>query len=201
MKSVKFKNLLMVDTICDFKTFIPIKMNHYHCNCHNLYHWVKLIYLKSSLRKRKMTKLVCQRNGHLQIELTNQALIFLNERNSDLITRMGINTIMHCKLRKNNSKIYNATYDLAGWALYHKQGDYFITYERYSVPHLAFRTHPDLVAYVENTNQDELKIINIPEGDRIIDKSLGKELEFCGEFEDYPLRFVVVVSDDDVRIL
>nr|QBK94057.1 MAG: hypothetical protein LCPAC406_03710 [Pithovirus LCPAC406] len=114
---------------------------------------------------------------------------------------MGIDTIMYDKLQKNNSKIYNATYDLAGYTLYHKQGDYFITYKRNSVSHIAFRTHPDLVAYIENTNQDELKIINIPEGDRIIDKSLGKELEFCGEFEDFPLRFVVVVSDDGVRIL
>nr|QBK92440.1 MAG: hypothetical protein LCPAC401_00780 [Pithovirus LCPAC401] len=52
------------------------------------------------------------------------------------------------------------------------------------------RTHSDFVAYVENTNQTEFKIIIIPEGDRIIEKSLGKELRFAGEFEFFPLRIL-----------
>ncbi len=150
-----------------------------------------------------MTKLVCKRNGHLFINLTVESLIYLNEKNSDLILREGINTITHNDFMKhrNDRDMYNETYDRHGCILYHKQGDYCITSNLDSVSHLAFRTHPDFIDYIENTNQTELEIITIPVGNRIIEKSLGKEICPGSDFEDFPLRFVVVISDDDVIIL
>ncbi len=77
-------------------------------------------------------------------------------------------------MRCGNGNIYNETYDQYGHTLYHKQGDYCVISNLNSVSHLEFRIHPDFVAYIENTNQIELRIITIPEGDRIVEKSLGK---------------------------
>nr|QBK94047.1 MAG: uncharacterized protein LCPAC406_03610 [Pithovirus LCPAC406] len=125
-----------------------------------------------------MTTLVCMANcdpiiGMWYI-LPKHALIFLDKKHSSLIFRIGKDSGQYEELFSRLTKsritkhieldVYQLRYP------YNREGDYFVIDSR--IHGLEWRTHPDLISYVKETDQTTYKIIDIPEGKTLTEFSI-----------------------------
>ena len=146
-----------------------------------------------------MIRLICYKDaedypGMIMHEFSFRARVFLDQRNSPFVTKA-----------EKGSKIYEIiskwafkdrekwdkreTYQACGGSIpYNKDKDYFVQ-DDFTLDSLEWRTHSDLIAYVEETDQKDFRIVDIPEGKKLTVVHVGAGLE------------IVVVSDGDCEVL
>ena len=121
-----------------------------------------MIYFDIIFTTRNMTRLICLKNANplegMEYELSPKALTFLDKINSSLITRDGKDSWMYkeCLLSHRNPSPGRYEYT------YNEEGEYFI--KSAGLKGIEFRTHPDLIAYVEAMYPTPYKIVNFPKG-------------------------------------
>nr|QBK92581.1 MAG: uncharacterized protein LCPAC401_02190 [Pithovirus LCPAC401] len=137
-----------------------------------------------------MVRLVCFAIADPQIlgmwyNLPKDALIFLNKKRSVLISRIGKESDKYKELIFKYDELKSST-DIFGYA-YNVAGDYFIVDSE--IRGLKWRTHPDLIFYVEETDQTMFKIIDIPEG-KVFTEIKLHNAGFTMIVADGPAKFV-----------
>nr|QBK93088.1 MAG: uncharacterized protein LCPAC403_02220 [Pithovirus LCPAC403] len=140
-----------------------------------------------------MTRLVCRKDGEDFRELCevgSDFLIFLDKRNSPLSVRIQKDNEVYDFLvqdLKNHKPWHkNAQYIVCNDGIhYNVDGDYFVDIAE--VDYLHLRTHLDFIAYVDDTDQEEYEIINIPEEKKLT--------EICFGFE-----CVITASDNFIQV-
>ena len=146
-----------------------------------------------------MIRLVCRADCDvhpgMQYELEVGALIFLDKKNSPLITRMEKGSAKYKTLamtfkeseKWDKSKSYRI---FNGDILYNEEKDYFVDQSSVSKDGIKWRIHPHLIEYVDKTDQKEFKIVIIPKGKKLTISHIGNE-----GWE------IIVVSDGDCQVL
>ncbi len=132
-----------------------------------------------------MTRLVCNNNALLEgmnYSLSIDALMFLGKINSPLILRIGKDSDRYERMLSAHRG--RSFYRYA----YNEEGEYFIQNVGI-IRGIEWRTHPDLISYIENTDQEEFKIIDVPEGKVLT--------EFTSEDPDY---YIMIISDGPITV-
>nr|QBK94052.1 MAG: uncharacterized protein LCPAC406_03660 [Pithovirus LCPAC406] len=135
-----------------------------------------------------MTRLVCLNNDHpldgMDYTLSAHALVFLDKINSSLIFRTGKDSDKYegmLSAHRNHSFFSFFSYT------YNEEKKYFI--ESAGIRGIEWRTYPDLISYIEETNQEEFKILDVPEGKVFTEF----ELEDSG-------NYVMIISDGPITV-
>nr|QBK94048.1 MAG: uncharacterized protein LCPAC406_03620 [Pithovirus LCPAC406] len=132
-----------------------------------------------------MTRFICNKtldpSEGMNYSLSIDALMFLGKINSPLIFRTGKDSDKYeGMLSARNSNFYKYAYN--------EEGEYFIQNVGI-IRGIEWRTHPDLISYIEETDQDEFKIMDVP-GGKIF-------TEFTSENPDY---YIVIISDGPITV-
>nr|QBK92582.1 MAG: uncharacterized protein LCPAC401_02200 [Pithovirus LCPAC401] len=136
-----------------------------------------------------MTRLVCNKNNPLNgmnYELSKGARVFLDKINSPFVIKKG----KECHWYENAlSQYLNPKMGRYEGYAYNEEGEYFI-YDARIIKGIEWRTHPDLIAYIEQTDQTEFKILDVPEGKVFTEFHLEEDSD----------HFVMIISDGPVII-
>nr|QBK93089.1 MAG: uncharacterized protein LCPAC403_02230 [Pithovirus LCPAC403] len=148
-----------------------------------------------------MTRLVCRKyNGSFGElgEVGSDFLIFLDKRKSPLSVRVQKSAPSYRLFERNltSRKTWdkNAQYIMSNNIMrrntpYNVGGDYFVDIAE--VNYLYLRTHTDFIAYVNDTDQEDYEIVDIPKGKKFTEISTGLECE---------PECVIVVSDNFIQV-
>nr|QBK94049.1 MAG: uncharacterized protein LCPAC406_03630 [Pithovirus LCPAC406] len=136
-----------------------------------------------------MTRLVCINNEYpldgMNYELPKDARIFLDKINSPLVSKSG----KECHWYKDALSQYrNPKIGMYREYAYNEEGEYFI--HDAGIRGIKWRTHPDLIAYIEQTDQTNYKIMDVPEGKIFT--------EFHLEESDHNDLFIIIISDSPI---
>ena len=109
-----------------------------------------------------MTKLVCNRTNDplhgMDYTLSKDARIFLDKIDSSLVSRSGKECHWYESALSNLRNPEIIKYEHA----YNEKSKYFIM--NAGIKGIEWRTHPDLISYIEETDQKEFKIMDVQEG-------------------------------------
>ncbi len=139
-----------------------------------------------------MTRLVCSNYysplDGMDYTLSKDARIFLDKINSPLVSREG----KECHWYKGALSHYrDPNYPKIGMYskyAYNEEGKYFI-HDAGIIKGLEWRTHPDLIAYIEETDQKEYKIMDVPEGKVLTEFQLEESDSYVMIISDGPIIF------------
>ncbi len=128
-----------------------------------------------------MTRLVCINNDSplegMDYTLSKDARIFLDKVNSPLVLGIGKEADWYESALSHYRDPKIGMYEYA----YNEEGKYFIM-SAGTGGGIKWRTHPDLIAYIEQTDQKEFKIMDVPEGKVFTEIALDD-------------RFIMIISD------
>nr|QBK93288.1 MAG: uncharacterized protein LCPAC403_04220 [Pithovirus LCPAC403] len=149
-----------------------------------------------------MTYIVCSKNNkYLPIfcEYDVNLIIFLDKRNSLLIVRERKNSQWY-KSHKYFIPKENETgtfreyhkFTIYGQECYAYNGDedYFVRLDIDTKDALELRIHPDFISYVNETDQEDLEVVNVAGGKKLTMLNIGDNL-----------LSIVVMSDGDCEII